>query len=186
MSSEGWIKVARSLPDHWIYKDKVFDKTHAWLDLLMLAEYKTHKKMWRGNLTEFKRGDVCLSISALAQRWGWSRKKTRNFLGQLERDNMVTVKGTTQRTTITIVKYGDFQTRGTTKVPPKCTTELPPKCTTEDTHLKNSKESKERKEDASENCDKNEETWNGKPLSQLTDEEHLEYFNSIDFDEGGD
>lgn len=111
--AKGWIRLDRQIMEHWTYSDKPFNKSMAWIDLILLADHKTHKKLWRGKLTTFKRGDVNLSISALALRWGWSRNKARRFLLQLKEDNMINLYGATDRTTITIVKYGFFQGKRT-------------------------------------------------------------------------
>lgn len=155
MAKEGWIKLQRTIEDNWVYNQKPFDKCHAWVDLLLLAEHKTHKKMWRGSMTEFKRGDVCLSIERLAERWGWSRKKTRHFLEQLESDEMVHLNAHQNRTTVTLVNYEFYQGRGTSEGTPKGTSKgtsdgivkRTSKGTSEDTYLKNVKNVKNEKED---------------------------------------
>lgn len=110
MGNKGtYIYLDRGILDHWTYKDKPFNRSMAWIDMLLIADHTTHTKLWRGKPTEFKRGDVNLSITELAKRWGWSRDKARRFISHLEQDNMVRVNSTTYRTTITIVKYDDFQ-----------------------------------------------------------------------------
>ena len=150
-TDKGWIKLHRSIMDNDLYMQKPFSRGQAWVDLLLLAEHKTQKKFWRGNLTEFRRGDVCLSILKLSERWGWSRNKVRHFLGQLEELEMVHLNGHQNRTVITIVKYDDFQNQGT----PKRTPERTPKGTVDravdgtvdEAHLKNNiKNDKESKE----------------------------------------
>ena len=142
---EGYIYLDRSLCDHWLYTEKPFDKARAWIDLIFLAEYKTHTKMYRGKMKTYKKGDVNKSILSLADRWGWSRQKVRRFLNQLVDDGMVQVNATTNDTTITIVKYGDFQnkrtTNGTTDDTTDVTTERTSDVTTDVTHLRNNKES---------------------------------------------
>lgn len=146
---KGWIKLQRSIADNWIYNAKPFDKCHAWIDLLLLAEHKTHKKMWRGNITEFRRGDVCLSIEKLGIRWGWSRKKVRHFLEQLEGDGMVHLKAHRNRTVITLVNYSVYQDKGTSKGTSegtsKDTSDGTSEVTSEGTYLKNVKNDKEEK-----------------------------------------
>ena len=139
MADKGWIKLNRQIMDHWVYQDKPFNRSMAWIDLLLLADHKTHKSLWRGRLTEFKRGDVNLSMTELGRRWGWSRKKVKNFINDLESDRMVALKGTVYRTVITIVKYDDFQVQGTVEG----TVEEQQKNnrrTSEGTYLKNNKE----------------------------------------------
>ena len=158
MADKGWIKLNRQIMDHWVWQNHEY--AFAWIDLLLLAEYKTHKKMWRGNIKEFKRGNVYISIQKLGERWGWSRKKVRHYLEQLEADQMVIVKAHQKGTTITIVNYDFFQDRGTTEGPIKDTTEGPLKGTSEGTYLK--KNNKKYKEDK-------------KPTSQFYQFEQNEY-----------
>lgn len=151
MADKGWIKLHRSIMDNELYMIKPFDKCRAWIDLLLLAEHKTHKGMWRGNMVEFRRGDVCISIQALSVRWGWSRKKTAHFLEQLEGMGMVHLNAHRKRTTITIIKWASYQDRGTSdgtsKRTSKDTTEGTSKDTSEGTYLKNGKNDKENKEE---------------------------------------
>lgn len=105
----GYIRLERKLINHWMYKDKPFNMSMAWIDMIFIATHTTHIDLWRGRPTEFKRGDVNLSITDLAKRWGWSRGRVRRFLNNLENERMVIVNATTDRTTITLVKYDDFQ-----------------------------------------------------------------------------
>jgi len=113
--ANGWIALHRSILDHWVWKDKPFSNGQAWIDLILLANHKDTKEYINGSLKTFKKGTVNRSIESLSSRWGWNRKKTRKFLNALEADEMVTINVTTHGTTITLVKYSDFQTLGTTK-----------------------------------------------------------------------
>ena len=140
MADKGWIKLNRQIMDHWMYEDKPFNRSMAWIDLLLLAEHKTHKSLWRGKLTEFKRGDVNLSLRELGNRWGWSKEKVRNFINTLEADGMITTNITKVRTVLTLVKYDDFQvgppSEQTSKQTSKQTSDSPSK----PPYLKNNKE----------------------------------------------
>ena len=107
--AEGWIKIHRQLSEHWIWTKYPFSYGQAWIDLLMLANHEDEKVPYKGEIVICKRGDVSRSISSLAERWHWGREKTRNFLTLLEKDGMVVVNATKNRTTITLVKYDDFQ-----------------------------------------------------------------------------
>lgn len=138
----GWIKVDRKLLEHDLWKDKPFSKGQAWLDLLLLANYKDSTVKYQGKVITCKRGTVYRSISSLARRWGWSRKKTTAFIRTLEGTGMVTAKVTTQGTTLTIENYGKFQGKGTTKGTTKGTA----KDTTKGTRKEEVKEIKENKE----------------------------------------
>ena len=119
---KGYIKLHRELMDHWIWTEKPYDNGHAWVDLLMLANHQTTKAPYQGEIVEFPKGTVNRSITWLAERWGWSRDKTRRFLRLLESDGMVTVNATTHRTTVTIENYASFQDqRATNKETDKAT-----------------------------------------------------------------
>ena len=111
----GWVPVSRELQDHWMWDDKPFAHGQAWIDLIMLANYEDTKMPYKGEIITCERGTVNLSISHLANRWGWSRHKTRDFLNLLESDGMVTVCATTNRTTITIENYSFYNDVPTTK-----------------------------------------------------------------------
>lgn len=42
--SDGWIKLYRQIQDCWIWDDDdKYDKAHAWLDLLILANHRDKK-----------------------------------------------------------------------------------------------------------------------------------------------
>ena len=112
---QGWVPVKRQIQEHWLWKDKPFSQGQAWIDLIMLANYEDKKMPYKGEIITCERGTVNLSISYLANRWGWSRDKTRRFLKLLESDGMVTVSATTHRTTITLENYSIYNDAPTTK-----------------------------------------------------------------------
>ena len=118
----GYVKLHRDIMDHWLWQRKPFDEGRAWVDLILLANHATTRAPYKGEIIEFERGTVNRSITWLAERWGWSRDKTRRFLRLLERDQMVTVDTSTHRTTITIEKYAFYQDgRATDKATDKAT-----------------------------------------------------------------
>ena len=114
----GWIKVSRTIQEHWVWDEKPFSKGQAWIDLLLLAKHSDEKFLdRRGNLIDGKRGYIYRSERFLAERWGWSRKKIACYLSQLMQDNMIEMvkKRASERTTIFIVNYEDFQGLGASK-----------------------------------------------------------------------
>jgi len=115
MSHLGYIKLHRQLQDCWIWKDEPFSKGQAWVDLLMLANHSENKMHFDGKIITVERGQFVTSVLKLSERWKWSRKKTTSFLKLLESDGMVTTKGTTKGTTVTIVNWDNFQLSGTTE-----------------------------------------------------------------------
>lgn len=109
----GFIKIYRSMFDHWIYADA--EKFKAFIDLIQLARWKDEKLLLGNDLITVPRGSFYTSELKLAERWGWSRHKTRDFLKLLESDGMITKKGTSQGTMLTIENYSFYQDEGPTE-----------------------------------------------------------------------
>ena len=110
--AEGWISVHRKICDNWVWQDKPFSKGQAWIDLLLLAYHEDVEKLYRGQVRTYHRGEVHVSIAFLAERWGWDWRKVKRYIMALEKTNMVTSNSTPDGTTLTIVKYDDFQGHG--------------------------------------------------------------------------
>ena len=113
--SKGWISVHRQIWNSWVWDDKPFSKGQAWIDLLLLANHEPNKTLIGNQIIHVKRGELISSEVKLSERWGWSRKKTREFLKLLQSDGMITKKSTSKYTAITIVNYEIYQDVGTTK-----------------------------------------------------------------------
>jgi uncharacterized phage protein (TIGR02220 family) len=94
--------------DHWIYQDA--ERLKAWIDLLLLANYKDDKVMIRSKLVEVKRGQRVASVRDLMKRWGWGNNKVVKFLEQLENEKMITLKKDAKNATvIEIENYETYQ-----------------------------------------------------------------------------
>ena len=109
----GFIKLDRNIFEHWIFQDA--EKFRAFVDLIQLARWKDEKLLIGNELIIIPRGSYYTSELKLAERWGWSRNKTREFLKLLESEKMITKKGTSKGTTVTIENYRVYQDEGTTK-----------------------------------------------------------------------
>ena len=110
--NKGWISLYRSIQDHWLWQEKPFSKAQAWLDLLLSANHKEAKILMDNTLIKLEKGSFFTSELKLADRWGWSKKKVRNFLELLSNDNMIVKESTKKGTKITIVNYNVYQQRG--------------------------------------------------------------------------
>ena len=111
----GYIKLYRSIMDHWLYsRSKPFCEVAAWIDLLMFVYRFDSKEPIQGQIQVTKAGSRWTGYQELSDRWGWSKSKTRRFLKLLESDEMITLKSNTNGTLVTIVNYGDFQIERTT------------------------------------------------------------------------
>lgn len=153
MNDRGWIKLHRKILDCWIWQIKPFDKSRAWIDLLLLAMHHDKNVVIDDKPFVIKRGSYFISRGKLADRWGWSIKKVDAYLKTLENEKMVTTTRTRKGTVVTIVNYEEYQIEGTTvdttEDTSEGTTEDIPKDTTvvtsEGTQNKNNKELKNNK-----------------------------------------
>ena len=143
----GWFKINRDIQNHWIWKsNEPFDKRSAWIDLILLANHKDFKTLYKGQVVQRKRGDVNTSIRYLADRWNWDRRKVGRFISAMQKDGMCTIHSTADGTTITIENYGKYQNKSTTDGTTDGAGSVPEKSTTDgttdapyDKNLKNSK-----------------------------------------------
>lgn len=103
----GWIKIYREITQHWVFQDA--EKFKWWIDLLIMASHDDHKIVVKDELLTMKRGQLQVSLSFLAARWGRSKEKVLNFLRLLESDHMIERKSDRKATTITICNYDSYQ-----------------------------------------------------------------------------
>ena len=112
---EGWLKLYRSIQNHWLWEDKPFSRGQAFVDLLLMANHKDNKILFNGELIEIKRGSRITSLRQLSDAWGWSTTKVKKFLELLEKENMITVKSDNKKTLVTIENYRVYQDVGNTE-----------------------------------------------------------------------
>jgi hypothetical protein len=109
----GWIKIHRSITDHWLYNEKrTYSKLEAWYDLLLNVNYSDTKTIIKGKLYEVKRGQSIMSLDSWAKRWNWDKSKVRRFLNVLEKDEMIKLVSDNITTQLTICKYESYQGEG--------------------------------------------------------------------------
>lgn len=114
MSNSGYVLLNRDIQNSYLWTDKPFSRGQAWIDMLMMANYKDNNTfIVNGNIHQIKAGSFITSQEALSLRWGWSRSKVLRFLQTLEQspvdDYKVIVKRTPHFTTITILNYNNLQ-----------------------------------------------------------------------------
>lgn len=112
---QGWISLHRQLQLHWLWEDKPFSKGQAWIDILLLVNHEDGNALIGKTLVPVIRGSKITSIRQLCDRWGWSNTKIRSFLKLLEAEQMIEIKSDAQKTTLTVLKYNDYQDRNDSK-----------------------------------------------------------------------
>jgi hypothetical protein len=106
----GWIKLHRSLTDHWIYNERrKFSKLEAWIDILMTVNYEDKKILIKGKLYDVKRGQSILSLDSWAKRWNWDKSAVRRLFNLLQNDSMIEIISDNITTHITVCKYDSYQ-----------------------------------------------------------------------------
>ena len=106
---QGWIKLHRSLLEHFVWTDKPFNMGAAWVDLVLMANYDENKVSINGNVVRVERGQIFTSYRFLAERWGWSLGRVKRYIDMLESDEMMTVERSKNGTRLTLVNYSVFQ-----------------------------------------------------------------------------
>ena len=106
----GWIKLHRSIKEHWLYEEKrKFSKLEAWIDILLTVNFKKGKTIIKGKLIEINRGESIISLDSWAKRWNWDKSAVRRFLDVLQKENAVVIKNETVTTRLTVCNYDSYQ-----------------------------------------------------------------------------
>ncbi|MEX1582880.1 DnaD domain protein [Enterococcus sp. C41] len=87
MAIGGWIKLYRTIQDHWIWENPQYLKW--WLDLIFMANHQDRKILFDGELKTVKVGERITSEKKLSERWEVSRNTVRKFLDLLVKDDMI-------------------------------------------------------------------------------------------------
>jgi len=111
MKNKGWTKLYRAQFTHWISERKPWCDGYAWCYLCSRANHKEGAVNFRNQYIEIERGQLLTSKLKLQKIFGWSYRKTTNFLKALENDKMCTIRMTNRFIVITVVKYELYQSK---------------------------------------------------------------------------
>lgn len=141
--AKGWIRLHRKIRDNWIWEDP--EKLRAWLDILLMVNHEDKEIPFNGKIITIKRGQRLTSISQLAERWHWNRKRVVRYLDLLEGAGMCTTERTTSGTTISVTNWDFYQSEGSTVGTANGTTEGSTVGSTVGTQTRMNKNDKETK-----------------------------------------
>ena len=105
----GYIKIYRKIEDSAIWNEKPYDRLHAWMWILLHANYKDVAINYKGKTITIQRGQLVTSYDKLAEAWGWSRNKVIRFTTWLTTEGMIAKNGYANGTTITVENYAFYQ-----------------------------------------------------------------------------
>lgn len=107
---KGYIKLYRSLQDHWLWSgSEPFDDRSAWVDLLMTVNHEEKKIKVGRDIITIHAGQTWTSFVKLARRWRWSRNRVYRYIKMLISDGMILMDGTPNGTLLTVVNYGFWE-----------------------------------------------------------------------------
>ena len=144
--SIGWIKIHRSITEHWLYTEKrKFSKFEAWNDILLNVNFTPGKTIIKGKLININRGESVLSLETWGKRWNWDKSSVKRFLELLKKDEMIELKNETVTTRLIVCKYDTYQSKENADETP-----VKRKRNADETHAKPIKEEEECKEEKEE------------------------------------
>lgn len=111
----GWIKIFRSIRNHWIWKDPV--KFQWWIDILLEVNHKKKTVVIGNKIFDCNKGESLNSVSNWAARWNVPKKTAYRFLTMLRKDSMIGLKSETVTTRLSVCNYEIYQQIGNGNVP---------------------------------------------------------------------
>jgi DNA-binding transcriptional regulator YhcF (GntR family) len=103
----GWIKLYRSIKQHWIWQDSI--KFKWWIDILISVNHSGKKINIGYDIFECKPGQSIKSLKTWADEWDVSKDTVRNFFTLLKKDNMIKTENLKITTRITVCNYDTYQ-----------------------------------------------------------------------------
>ena len=141
MPKDGWIKLYRSLEEHWLNENPEY--LGWWIQLLLMASWDDKQVIHDSHLFILQRGQCIISVPTLMKKWGKSKPTIINFLKRLESDGMITREVIYRQTPIlTICNYDKYQGKNETlggKLYPLNTQTLYPQVDRQNNDVKNYK-----------------------------------------------
>lgn len=113
----GYIKLWRSVQNDSLWDEKPFDKARAWIDMILLANWKPSHFFVRGIRVDVQRGQMAYSVDHLSDRWGWSRNKVKRFLAYLQTEGQIDRQSNNVTTLISLTNYEKYQENGQANEP---------------------------------------------------------------------
>lgn len=103
----GWIKLHRSVLDHWISQEP--EGLAVFTRLLLEANHSPRKAMFNGSLVEVGRGQLIFGREAFSAKSGVSVSKLRRYMKLLTEDGTISQQNASKFTLISITNYDSYQ-----------------------------------------------------------------------------
>jgi hypothetical protein len=103
----GWIKLYRSIKDHWIWQDPI--KFQWWIDILISVNHSGKTINIGYDIFDCKPGQSIRSLKNWADNWNVSKDTVRNFFTLLKKDKMILTENLKKTTRLTVCNYDTYQ-----------------------------------------------------------------------------
>ena len=107
----GYVKIARGIFKHNMFKDEPFTEREVWIWLICGASYKddTIRIPNTNIVTQIKRGEYMASYRFLAIKFKWPISRVKRFIDRLKSGTMLNTRVVQGITFITIENYDEYQ-----------------------------------------------------------------------------
>lgn len=103
----GWIKIDRSIQDHWIWQDAA--KLKCWVALLLNASHSNQKVLIGHEIVECRRGQIVGSLRQIGEIVGMGKDAVRSTINVFHKQGMILLQTEAKFTRITICNYESYQ-----------------------------------------------------------------------------
>ena len=106
----GWIKLYRSIKNHWILeKTKPLTFFEAWIFILLEVNHSGQELRIGYDILKCERGESLNSLDTWAKIFHWHKSKVRRFFKLLEKDSMIELKKCEKTTHLKVCNYELYQ-----------------------------------------------------------------------------
>lgn len=113
--SRGYIALYRSIKDNWLWDEKPFTRSQAWIDILLTVNHTEQQVVIKNTVYTCKIGECLRSQDTWAKQWGWKRSEVRRFFRTLTDARMISLKNERKTTRLSVCNWDSYQPNPTLK-----------------------------------------------------------------------
>lgn len=162
----GYISIHRKIRDSFVWDKDNPKLLMAWLDILMMANWKPKQKVIKGKVVEIPRGSFVTSYVKLAERWGVHRDTAKRWMKLFETEKMVKIRSNNSYTYVTVENYDSYQTIGSYDTTAETSAEAT-QLNKDNKHISNIKDITSGSDEPHTNFQKVIDEWNKLPLQSI-------------------
>ena len=106
---QGYLKIMRGWMDEPYFRNKEYSDREAFYWILENAVFKSQIVIVSDKTVSLQRGQCCFSLRFLAEKWQWSEKEVRGFLGRMKKCCVLDTDTKLGITVISVCNYEKIQ-----------------------------------------------------------------------------